>query len=181
MNKIILLILYAQCTSCNEARQTNSIQEVDDTPLVGSIHEIKEFDSAAPGSCIWYVNEEGDWEIAQLADSPVRKNDDTNKPEVFTYVEQMPQAPYDVNAYLAKNMIYPDDAKQEGISGRVVVKFIVRANGNIDSVRIQRGVYPSIDKEALRLVRAMPPWKPGIQNGEPVDVNYMMPVIFKLE
>ncbi|HEY9177319.1 MAG TPA: energy transducer TonB, partial [Flavipsychrobacter sp.] len=95
--------------------------------------------------------------------------------------EQMPQALYDVNVYLAKNMVYPEDATQERISGKVVVKFIVRASGSIDSVRIHRGIYPSMDKEAIRLVTAMPPWKPGIQNGKPVDVNYMLPVTFKLE
>ena len=108
-------------------------------------------------------------------------NKQTGIVETFTYVEQMPQAPYDVNAYLAKNMVYPEDAKQEGISGKVIVKFIVRASGTIDSAYIARGIYPSIDKEALRLVRAMPPWEPGIQNGKPVDVNYTMPIIFKLE
>ncbi|MBW7913846.1 MAG: energy transducer TonB [Taibaiella sp.] len=181
MNKIILLILYAQFTSCNEAQQTNPIKEVRDTPLVGSIHEIKEFDSTAPGGCIWYINEEGDLVIAQLADTPLQQHKDTGKTEVFSYVEQMPEAPYNVNTYLAKNMRYPEDAKQEGISGKVVVKFIVRASGSIDSVRIRRGIYPSLDKEAIRLVTAMPPWKPGIQNGQPVDVNYMMLVAFKLE
>lgn len=108
-------------------------------------------------------------------------NKQTGIVETFTYVEQMPQAPYDVNAYLAKNMVYPEDAKQEGISGKVIVKFIVRASGTIDSAYVARGIYPSIDKEALRLVRAMPPWDPGVQNGKPVDVNYMMPVMFKFE
>ncbi len=108
-------------------------------------------------------------------------NKQTRRVETFTYVEQMPQAPYDVNEYLAKNMRYPEDAKQEGISGQAVVKFIVRASGSIDSVRIHRGIYPPIDKEALRLITTMPPWKPGVHNGKPVDVNYMLPVTFKLD
>lgn len=105
----------------------------------------------------------------------------TGRVETFTYVEQMPEPQYDVKAYLAKNMVYPDDAKQEGVSGKVVVKFIVHASGTIDSVSIHRGVYPSINKEAIRLVTQMPRWKPGVQNGKPVDVNYMMLIIFKLE
>ncbi len=180
MNKIILLLLYANLTSCNEPQKANPAQEEHDEQYVDLIQYGMEHEPG-PGECITFINEEGDRVIAQLADSPVRKNDDTNKLEVFNYVEQMPQAPYHVNAYLAKNMRYPEDAKQKGISGRVVVKFIVRANGNIDSVRIQRSLYPSVDKEALRLVNSMPPWKPGIQNGQPVDVNYMILVAFKLE
>lgn len=108
-------------------------------------------------------------------------NKQTGKVETFTYVEQMPQAPYDVNAYLAKNLVYPEDAKQQGVSGKVIVKFIIRANGTIDSAYVARGIYPSIDKEALRLITGMPPWKPGILNDKPVDVHYTMPVIFKLE
>lgn len=105
----------------------------------------------------------------------------TDKVETFTYIEQMPEPPYDVNAYLAKNMIYPEDAKQDRVSGKVIVKFIIRANGSIDSAYVARGIYPSIDKEALRLITGMPPWKPGILNDKPVDVHYTMPVIFKLE
>lgn len=135
----------------------------------------------SPGQTARIVN--GDTVIIHKQDSVTTTltNKQTGKVETFTYVEQMPQAPYDVNAYLAKNMIYPEDAKQEGVSGKVIVKFIIRANGNIDSVYLARGIYPSIDKEALRLITGMPPWKPGILNDKPVDVHYTMPVIFKLE
>lgn len=108
-------------------------------------------------------------------------NKQTGKVETFTYIEQMPEPSYDIKAYLANNMRYPEDAKQEGVSGKVIVKFIIRANGSIDSAYVARGIYPSVDKEALRLITGMPPWKPGILNGKPVDVHYIMPVIFKLE
>jgi len=178
MNKIILLFLCTYLTSCNEPQKADSVQGGLNEQQVDLIQYGME---PGPGDCITIINEEGDLVIAQLADSPVRKSDDTNKLEVFTYIEQMPEPPYDVNAYLAKNMIYPEDAKQDGVSGKVIVKFIIRANGSIDSAYVARGIYPSIDKEALRLITGMPPWKPGILNDKPVDVHYTMPVIFKLE
>lgn len=126
--------------------------------------------------------------FAQIGESTIRRGDTTviydkvtGKEEIFTYVEQMPQAPYDVLAYLAKNIQLPGDAVSEGISGKVYVKFIIRQDGSIDSARVVRGLSPSLDKEVLRVIRAMPPWKPGRQNGKAVDVYYTLPVTIRLE
>src|SRR5690606_25605351 len=99
----------------------------------------------------------------------------TGKEEVYIYFEQMPEPGYNMNEYLARNLKYPGDAKEAGISGRVVVKFIVRASGTIDSAQGNKSIYPSLDKEALRLIKAMPSWKPAKQQGQPVDVIYMLP------
>jgi len=93
----------------------------------------------------------------------------------------MPEAPYDIRIYLSKNMVFPEDAKRDGVSGRLNVKFIVKADGNIDSAHVIKQLYPSCDKEALRLINLMPPWKPGKQNGRAVNVWFILPVIFNPE
>ncbi|HEY9176872.1 MAG TPA: energy transducer TonB, partial [Flavipsychrobacter sp.] len=104
-------------------------------------------------------------------------------PEVFTYVEQMPDPGYSVNAYLAKNIKYPPAAKENGISGRVAIKFVVNEDGSISGVQVAGGrrLGGGLEEEAMRVVKTMPAWKPGKQNGRPVKVYYTLPVNFKLE
>ena len=106
---------------------------------------------------------------------------DSVKKPVFTYVEQMPKPNYPINTYLADSLRYPQQAKAESISGRVIVRFIVSETGSIDSVRLHKSVHPLLDSEAVRVVRTMPKWNPGIQNGQPVSVHYTMPVNFSLQ
>lgn len=125
--------------------------------------------------------------LAQVADTihkgdtTIIKDKTTGQVQVFAYVEQMPEAPYDIRIYLSKNMVFPEDAKRDGVSGRLNVKFIVKADGNIDSAHVIKKLYPSCDKEALRLINLMPPWKPGKQNGRAVNVWFILPVIFNPE
>jgi periplasmic protein TonB len=109
--------------------------------------------------------------------------EDTAK-TVYQYVEQMPEFPGgqdELLLYLKKNIKYPEIAQENGISGRVFVQFVVSSNGSISSVTVVRGVDPSLDKEAVRVIRNMPPWKPGKQNGTPVKVQMSVPVNFRLE
>ncbi len=112
---------------------------------------------------------------AQTTDSTSKKK------EEFLYVEEMPKAGYDLNEYLSKNIKYPNSARRKGIEGRVIVKFVVRATGEIDSVRIAKGIDEKCDAEALRVVRNMTAWKPGKQNGKAVDVYFTLPINFRLE
>jgi protein TonB len=102
-------------------------------------------------------------------------------PTIFTYVEQMPKADYDVNVYLAKNLKYPDAARESNIDGRVIVNFVVSEDGGISDVKVVRGIGAGCDEEAKRVVREMPKWKPGKQNGKAVKVSYTLPILFKLE
>jgi TonB family protein len=98
-------------------------------------------------------------------------------------VEEMPQFPGGIDAlktYVAASMKYPTIALENGIHGQVFVKFVVDKTGNITNAKISRGVDPSLDKEALRIVNSLPNWTPGKQNGEAVDVAYEMPVNFKM-
>jgi periplasmic protein TonB len=107
--------------------------------------------------------------------------DTTINGKIFHYVEQMPEAGYDYNKYLADNIRYPDSARAHNTEGRVILKFVVNEDGSISDCTVIRGVSKEIDEEALRVVRQMPRWKPGKQNGKAVKVLFMLPVVFKLE
>ena len=104
--------------------------------------------------------------------------------KVFTVVEQMPMFPGGdaaLMSYLANNIHYPTVAAENGVQGRVVVGFVVERDGSITDVRILRGVDPSLDREAMRVVKSMPRWTPGKQNGSAVRVKYQVPVAFRLQ
>ena len=110
------------------------------------------------------------------------------KPEVenkvFDVVEQMPSFPGGPSAlmqYLSSNIKYPVVAQENGVQGRVVVSFVVERDGSITDVQVARSVDPSLDREAQRVVRNMPRWIPGKQNGQAMRVKYNVPVAFRLQ
>ena len=104
--------------------------------------------------------------------------------KIFDVVEQQPSFPGGQNAllqWLQQNIHYPPVAEENGIQGRVVVSFVVEPDGSITNVQVVRGVDPSLDKEAVRVTKAMPKWQPGKQNGQAVRVKYNLPVQFRLQ
>ena len=104
--------------------------------------------------------------------------------KVFDVVEEMPQFPGGQAAlleYLAKNIKYQVVAEENGVQGRVIVTFVVERDGSITDVRVVKSVDPSLDKEAARVVKSMPKWQPGKQNGSAVRVKYTVPVQFRLQ
>ena len=104
--------------------------------------------------------------------------------QIFTHVEQPPQFPGGERAmleWLGKNIKYPIIAQEQGIKGTVVIRFVVGKSGEVGSVEVMRGVDPSLDKEAMRVVKSMPKWSPGRQNGNPVLVYFTLPVRFVLQ
>lgn len=106
------------------------------------------------------------------------------QPVSIAMVEQKPEFPGGEAAmykWLSDNIVYPSAASEEGISGRVVVEFVVGKDGSITNVRVVRPRHPALDKEALRVVKAMPKWMPGRNNGQPVKVTYTLPVTFRLQ
>lgn len=113
----------------------------------------------------------------------------TNQPpqepnKVFDIVEVMPQFPggnSELMRYLGTNIKYPTIAAENGIQGRVVLKFVVSKDGSISNIQIVRSLDPSCDKEAIRVIKGMPKWIPGMQNGHPVAVYFTLPVLFKLQ
>jgi len=104
--------------------------------------------------------------------------------EIFTVVEAMPEFPGGMGklmAYLGNNIKYPPLAKESGIQGRVFINFVVEPDGSISNVKVLRGIGGGCDEEAIRVVEAMPKWKPGMQRGKPVRVSYNLPVKFTLQ
>ena len=101
---------------------------------------------------------------------------------VYSVVEKMPEFPGGQAAlikYLSENVEYPLIAKENGIQGRVLCEFIVDKDGSITEVKVTRSVDPSLDKEAMRVIKSMPKWNPGKQKGKPVRVKYTMPINFR--
>ena len=117
-----------------------------------------------------------------IAEPEPPKHEEENK--VFDIVEQQPLFPGGPAAlmkYLSEHTKYPVVAQENGIQGRVTVQFVVEKDGSISDVHVLRGVDPSLDKEAVRVVKSMPRWTPGKQNGITVRVNYRVPVLFRLQ
>ena len=103
--------------------------------------------------------------------------------EVFKQVDVFPEYPGGTNAmfdFIQKNVKYPEAAKEKGIEGKVYVQFVVEKDGSLSSFQVVRGVSEDIDAEAIRVLKAMPKWKPGMQDGKPVRVQYVMPFKFQL-
>ena len=120
--------------------------------------------------------------VEEIATPEPPKQEEQNK--VFDVVEQQPQYPGGMgalNQWLGSNIKYPVMAAENGIEGRVVVQFVVERDGSVSGVHVVRGVDPSLDKEATRVVSAMPKWIPGKQNGSAVRVKYTVPVTFRLQ
>lgn len=117
-----------------------------------------------------------------IAEPEPPKHEEENK--VFDIVEQQPMFPGGQTAlmkYLYEHTKYPVVAQENGVQGRVTVQFVVEKDGSISDVHVLRGVDPSLDKEAVRVVKSMPRWTPGKQNGINVRVNYRVPVLFRLQ
>ena len=107
-----------------------------------------------------------------------------DKNGVYQIVEEMPQYPGGEDAlmdYVSKNVVYPSEAQEKGISGRVFVGFIVEKDGSVSNVKVLRGIGGGCDEEAVRVISGLPKWKPGKQDGKPVRVSYQMPINFKLQ
>ena len=118
-------------------------------------------------------------------------NEASVEPELFDYTQNEPAegltAPEFEGGmdafykYLTDNIHYPEQAKAEGIQGRVLVRFVVRDNGDIVNVEVAKGIGGGCDEEAVRVVKAMPKWKPAIYEGKAVNVQYALPISFKLQ
>ena len=115
-----------------------------------------------------------------LSSSSDKPDNDT----ILSVCEEMPEFPGGAEKfmeYLSSNIKYPEEAKEKGISGRVFIQFVVEKDGSVSNVKVMKGIGGGCDEEAVRVVKAMPKWKPGKQKGKPVRVNYILPVSFKLD
>lgn len=163
-------------------KKDNEVKEEDEIKL----EEVEKSDKA-----VGTFNVQGNDEVGGAV---LKAKEDIAAPEppkhvveetkIFTVVEQMPLFPGGDAAlmgYLRDNIHYPTVAAENGVQGRVVVGFVVERDGSITDVNVLRSVDPSLDREAMRVVKSMPKWTPGKQNGSAVRVKYQVPVTFRLQ
>ncbi len=124
-------------------------------------------------------------EIADFIPPVVTKGEEVvEELEIFTVVESMPEYIGGDEArmsFLQENIKYPQLARESGIQGTVFVTFVVETNGSVTDVRVLRGIGGGCDEEAVRVVKIMPKWKPGMQRSKPVRVQFTMPIRFTLQ
>ena len=112
----------------------------------------------------------------------VKGNDEANGKDIADLKQVVTQGgQQELMSYLGKNIKYPTIAQENGTQGRVIIQFVVERDGSITDVRVARGVDPYLDKEAVRVVKSMPKWIPGKQNGKAVRVKFTVPVMFRLQ
>ena len=153
------------------------VPEDQEMPTVEELSVLQPGPTSAPGdSFVWIPPPQPP---PQPGPKPEPKP--TPKPKVFTIVEVMPEFPggeQALYAFIRDNIAYPTVARENGISGKVFVRFTVQINGQVSDVRVVRGIGGGCDEEAIRVVRMLPAWKPGIQSGRAVAVEYTLPINF---
>jgi len=146
-------------------KTTGKVQEKKGSPAADTLHKVKE-------------QGENDKALRNSSESKMGANG------VYVVVEKMPEFTgglSEMYKFLMANIKYPEDAKAKGMQGRVFVNFIVRKDGSITNAKVIRGFFTSCDAEALRVVKMMPKWVPGVQNGKKVDVEFNLPIKFALD
>lgn len=153
------------------------IQTVEELVIVDDDKEVESVE----------INTEDDKDQEIVIQAPIEVKEEAEEVEdvVFVVVETMPEFPGGQQAlfkYLSENVKYPVIAQENGIQGRVICQFVVNKDGAIVDVEVVRsGGDPSLDKEAIRVIKSMPKWKPGKQRGKAVRVKYTVPVNFRLQ
>ena len=129
-------------------------------------------------------NDEEGGQVLKANEVAIDEKPKEEETKVFDVVEQMPEFPGGQAAllkWIGDNIKYPAIAEENGIQGRVVCTFVVERDGSVTDVQVARSIDPSLDKEAVRVLKKMPKWIPGRQNGSAVRVKYPVPVTFKLQ
>lgn len=164
---LILPLLLVLIISSNAENMISSAKQVDKTPVVPAPPTPQVAPAPPP---------------APPTPPPVAKTSDQD--DVFMVVEKMPQFPGGDESlfnYLATNIKYPSDAKEQNIEGRVICQFVINRDGSVSDVVVVRSIAPSLDAEAVRVISTMPNWTPGEQRGQTVRVKYTLPINFKLD
>lgn len=141
------------------------------------------FLAACPVTIFAQFCDDPDLPIAPVQD-PAVTGQGEKATQVFIEVEEMPEFPGGHQAlmkYLSQRLQYPAGAREEEIQGKVFLTFVVQEDGSLRDVRVLRGVHPLLDREAVRVVRSMPKWRPGSNMGKVCCVQYNLPVNFVLQ
>lgn len=152
--------------------QMKTQEEVIDTKLQVSVADVKGTDDKLG------------IDIAELKEHKVVVEEKPKEEKPFVTVEQMPTFPggdSEMMKFIQRELKYPPVAQENGVQGRVIVRFVVTPTGAISGVEVLRGFDKACDTEAMRVVKAMPKWVPGKQNGREVSVYFTLPVVFKLQ
>lgn len=158
-----LLMIFSNCTNAKKgdaSQQDAATEVIDSTKIAPVVQAEPDFPGVSPNAQV--VPEEKVYEVTEVA-------------------PQFPDGTPALMKYLSKAIKYPTDAIENGVQGRVIVQFIVNADGTIYDPKIVKSVSESLDKEALRVIRAMPTWSPGKDKGKAVRVKFTVPVMFKLQ
>jgi protein TonB len=156
-------------------------------PVVAEVLNIVEDDAKVEDADLMSTEDDANAAQTQTYVPPAAvdtKEEEADENQIFVIVETMPEFPggqAELMSYLSKSIKYPVVAQENGIFGRVTCSFTINKDGSIVDAEVLRGVDPSLDKEALRVINAMPKWKPGLQRGKPVRVKYNLPVNFRLQ
>ena len=166
-----------------EQEQPKQAPPPPEAPKVEEVLEIMDNDSEVEESTIQASD---DTQAAvEVKYTPVEvEEEEVEEQQIFQVVEEMPEFPGGMGEcmkFLGKNIKYPTISQENGVQGRVIVQFVVNRDGSIVDPVVVRGVDPYLDKEALRVIKTMPKWKPGKQRGKAVRVKFTVPVMFKLQ
>ena len=154
-----------------------------EAPKVEEVLQIVENDAKVEESSIQASEETGQAVEVKYVQQVVEE-EEPEEQEIFQVVEEMPEFPGGMGEcmkFLGKNIKYPTISQENGVSGKVIVQFVVNKDGSVVDPVVVRSVDPYLDKEALRVISTMPKWKPGKQRGKPVRVRYTVPVTFRLQ
>ena len=164
---IASIFLISSCEWCESDKDTTKDNQTDTETVSGDATQ---------------AEETGD-EASDTETMEGEEGEDVADDDIFTVVDQMPEYPGGEEAlmqYLADNIKYPEQAVKEGIEGQVFVGFIIQPTGNVDHIKVLKGIGGGCDEEAIRVVSEMPNWKPGYEKGVAVMVEYNVPISFKL-
>ena len=154
-----------------------------EAPKVEEVLQIADNDANVEESTIQSSEENN--QAVEIKYVPVEvEEEEPEEQQIFQVVEEMPEFPggmAECLKFIGKNIKYPTIAQENGVQGRVIIQFVVNQDGSIVDPVVMRSVDPYLDKEALRVIKMMPKWKPGMQKGQPVRVKYTVPVTFRLD
>ena len=177
------LLFEEEIIPITEQEQKQAPPPPPEAPKAEEIIQIVENDAEVEESTI-QASDETD-KAVEVKYVPVEvEEEEVEEQQIFQVVEEMPEFPggmAECMKFLSKNIKYPPISAENGIQGRVIVQFVVNQDGSIVDPVVVRSVDPYLDKEALRVIKTMPKWKPGKQRGKAVRVKYTVPVTFKLQ
>jgi len=186
--KAAILVCSATVLFLAVATAVQSCGKKNDTTAPTATNKAENLSPAARQAMLKTMDSTAETKFDKMAKLHLNKFDPKNKeydiPDeqgIYGFADKMPTPGYDYNTFISQNIHYPDNARKNGIQGKVVVRFVIDENGNVKNPKCMRSVSPDLDNEALRVVAMLPQWKPGEQDGKKVPVYFYLPIVFSLQ